>query len=535
MLKFFKKHHFACLTVIILLFSAALRLYKMGDVPHGMTWDEAAIGYNGYAIFTTRRDEWIHKLPISFRSFGDYKAPFAIYLNGLFTYLFGLNLWAVRFPFVLIGISAILGIILLTREVGKTLNWKSIQLKWLPIVSGTLLTLSPWHLHFSRTGFESGIALSFTIWAMFLLFKFYNSKTGKLVWLFSSVLMFSLTFYTYHSSKIVSPVLILMVIVYLFDKTKQLWRSLLAGGISGIVLLLPLIKDSIFGKGLERASTLIFNQSDSIPETISLFSKQFIAHLNPSFLVMGESTNFRNGDGNWGVLLPVTFFLVVISFFFIYKRVIKRQNWGFYLFALSWIAVGIAPAALGLELVPHSNRSLLALPGFIILAIFSLLDFSKWLESTKINKKIIGSHGEKNMVWISVMGTMIFFQAIFFVKYLNNYYTNFAASSSSDFVDGYLEAFDYVKQFEAEKGKIVFTSEYGQPYIFALFSRKTNPIWYQGGSLIKYEFKEVNVGDLERTNAIIVAGQDSEFINPERADKVIYGSDGEVRFKIFIK
>lgn len=507
----------------------------MAEVPHGMTWDEAAIGYNGYAIFTTRRDEWIHRLPVSFRSFGDYKAPFAIYLNGLFTFLFGLNLWAVRLPFVLVGIGAVLGLILLVKEIGKSLEWNKNQLHWLPLISGIILTVSPWHLHFSRTGFESGIALSFTIWAIFFLFKFFNVQKLKFVWLLSSVLMFALTFYTYHSSKLVSPLLLVLVLLYFFKQAKKEWKKLLFGGITGLVILEPFIKDSILGKGLERASTLIFNQSDSMVETISLFSKQFVAHLSPQFLVLGQSTNFRNGDGQWGVLLPITFFLVVMSFFFIYKRIMTQKKIGLYLFALCWIFIGIVPAALGLELVPHSNRALLALPGFIILAIFSLNDFSEWVEKTKINKKIEGSHGEQNMVWVSVMGTMIFLQAIFFIKYLNNYYTDFAKNSTDDFVDGYLEAFDYVKQFEKDKEKIVFTSEYGQPYIFALFSRKTNPIWYQGGSLVKYEFKPVNIGDLSRINAVIVAGQDSEFIDPKAADKVIYGSDGEVRFKIFVR
>ncbi|NCQ11990.1 MAG: hypothetical protein GW809_07600, partial [Bacteroidetes bacterium] len=86
------------LVLSILVLSIFLRFYKLGTVPHGMTWDEAAIGYNGFAIFNTRRDEWLQRLPVSFQSFGDYKAPLAIYLNGIFTYLFGLNLFAVRLP-----------------------------------------------------------------------------------------------------------------------------------------------------------------------------------------------------------------------------------------------------------------------------------------------------------------------------------------------------------------------------------------------------------------------------------------------------
>lgn len=535
MLNFFKQYRYILLVILILLIALGLRFFKLGVVPHGMTWDEAAIGYNGYAVITTRRDEWITRLPVSFRSFGDYKSPLAIYLNGLSTLVFGMNLWAVRLPFALIGVGAVLGMILLTRELGLKLGWHKKQLFWLSLVSGSFLTFSPWHLHYSRTGFESGLALNFTIWGVYLLMKSYNKNKVNFLYLLSSVLFFVLTLYTYHSSKIVTPLLVLMMIVWYKDKILKSLGQFIISGILGGVILFPLLKDSFLGKGLERAGTLIFVQSDSVLELIQIFLKQFLAHLNPTFLVMGQTTSFRHGDGSWGVLLPVTFFLTLLGVVFFFKKINQGKISRDYLFVFFWIIIGIIPAALGSELVPHSNRALLALPGFLLLAILGLKDFSNCLVKTKINKKIIGSHGEKNMFLITILGLMIFLQTVFFIKYSHNYYNNFAKVSASDFTDGYLEAFDYVKQFENDKDKIVFTSEYGQPYIFALFSRKTNPIWYQGGSLIKYEFKQVNIGDLQRENTVIVAGQESEFIEASRADKVVYGSDGEVRFKIFVQ
>ena len=69
----------------ILLLASILRFYQLGNIPRGMSWDEVAIGYNGYGIATVRRDEWLNRLPITFKSFGDFKAPLAIYINALFT------------------------------------------------------------------------------------------------------------------------------------------------------------------------------------------------------------------------------------------------------------------------------------------------------------------------------------------------------------------------------------------------------------------------------------------------------------------
>ena len=141
---------------LILLLAFVLRFYKLAEVPHGMAWDEVAIAYNGFAIFNTRRDEWLQKLPITFRSFGDYKAPFAIYESGIFTALFGMNLWAVRLPFAIYGVLAVLATYLLFKE----LFYKHENREKWALLAAFILATSPWHIHYSRMAFESGISLS---------------------------------------------------------------------------------------------------------------------------------------------------------------------------------------------------------------------------------------------------------------------------------------------------------------------------------------------------------------------------------------
>ena len=51
----------------------------------GLGWDEAATAYNGYGIVIVHRDEWLARMPITFKSFGDYKAAVAIYLDAIST------------------------------------------------------------------------------------------------------------------------------------------------------------------------------------------------------------------------------------------------------------------------------------------------------------------------------------------------------------------------------------------------------------------------------------------------------------------
>lgn len=526
---FFWSRWFLILSIGILFLSFLTRFYLLGSVPHGMTWDEAAIAYNGHAIWTTRRDEWLTRLPVSFRSFGDYKAPAAIYLNGAFTKLFGMNLWAVRLPFALAGVAAVGGIILLVREWGNTFGWTKKESLVLALIAGAMLATSPWHIHYSRTGFESGISLTLLIWFVYFWLKAMNQEKKSGLYLAISTFLAAINLYVYHSAKLVIPLLGIILLWQFRKSLKSKIVPLCISGVGATALLWPLLKDSLYGKGLERAGTLIVAKTDSFFELMVILWQQFFAHLSPTFLVMGETHSFRHGDGSWGVLLWPTFVLLLLGL----AAIFKKKNLAGWWLALTMIVVGILPAALGAELVPHSNRALLALPGFFLLCLEGLRLLSEVVKKSSLNQQVIGSHGEKNMVWVSVMGTILLWHSLLFVTYLSHYFGQFAKVSAEDFADGYIEAFEYVKQHESEVDKIVFTSDYGQPYIFALFVRKTNPIWYQGGSLVKYEFKDVDNGDLSRTNAIIVGSKNDLDLDDQTADKLVYGSDGAIRFKIF--
>jgi 4-amino-4-deoxy-L-arabinose transferase-like glycosyltransferase len=557
-----KIHYYPLAIISILLIAACLRFYKLAQVPHGMTWDEAAIGYNGYAVLHTRRDEWLKKLPISFMSFGDYKAPLAIYLNGIFTFLFGMNLWAVRLPFTLSSIFAVLGIIFLVEEIFKLSNktrsvFTNDQRKKLALLAGIMMTISPWHLHYSRAGFESGMSLMFLIWGLLFLFKFSQGSfftrlalpknLKEVLTLLKAITLLACSIYTYHSAKIVAPILAISLVLFKFKIFLQKkWQSLIAF-LWTLVLMMPLLIDSLMGKGLTRGGTLIFSQNLSFFELISTMIKNYISHLHPNFLIFAQTTTLRHGTGAWGVLLPITYlsiiYLILRLAFQIYKKLSKKIDFSLPFskviihFALIWILVALLPACLGKE-IPHSNRALLALPGFILFAILGLIDFYILVEK-KIKKVKLKNKQKKTVLkgFFISLGTI---QFLSFLAFQKHYYTEFARASAADFQDGYLEAFTYVKDYaKGENGrkkvdKVIFTSDYGQPYIYALFVNQLNPIWYRGGSLNHYEFKDhVHRGDLGLKNTIIVGSKDDD-LPDEQVEKFILGSDGEVRFKIYV-
>ncbi len=533
--QFFKKHFFIIFLSLILFVGIGARLYKLGEVPHGMTWDEVAIGYNGFAIWHTRRDEWLERLPASFKSFGDYKAPLAIYLNAPFTFLFGMNLLAVRLPFFLASILVLIGFILLIQEVFND--------RFYVLVGVLLLATSPWHIHYSRTGFESGLALSFFIWALYLLIKSLKLNFTKWYSTLLSGLLFVLSIYSYHSAKVVIPLTLLLFLLVFRKRVIKSYRKLFIPTIVSLALLYPLVKDAVYGEGLARAGVTIFAQKMSFLEKMVYILKSYLVHLSPQFLLFAQTTTLRHSAGYMGVLLATTFILFIFGLvlFFRRKKNYLQQQDTFKVKLLSFfiylIIIGLLPACMAME-VPHSNRALLALPGFFIVSMFGLEYLKNVLLRSRINQQTRGSYNEKNIIVKSVLGFLLLTHILLFISFLSYYFTTFAKKSTNDFKDGYLEAFHIAHNYEKGLGvemvdKIIFTSDYGQPYIYALFVRKTNPIWYQGGSLIKYEFSDkINVSDLARKNALIVASNKDE-MPLEKADYLVYGSDGQVRFKIY--
>lgn len=532
--------------VLVMILAFVTRFYKLAQVPHGMTWDEASIGYNGFAILHTRRDETTQKLPISFRSFGDYKAPLAIYVNGLFTFLFGMNLWAVRLPFALSGLVAIASMMLVSRLLFDEIVDKKDKKWWnnpdyLAIGTGLLIMLSPWHYHFSRVGFESGMALSFLLLSLlfFLLFKNRKKSMTLLTAFFSisSVVLAVASMYTYHSTKIVTPLIGLLLFVRYFKAVRRKTLPIVVGLCIGAVLLFPLVKDSVFNKGAERLpQTSIFGLEISNTQKAHKIVTGFLGHFDYQFLVGGKTTTLRHGDGHWGVLYITTLFLIVCTI--IFQVTSKNRFRGMVWFSIVWILMSALPAAIGKE-IPHSNRFLLSLPAFIWLAVIGFSQLVDKVDSLKINKKIKGSHGKHNQVLNAVIGTIVLTHLLLFMAYSHDYYTKFAADSATDFKDGYLETLSIVRQYEQglngkpEFNRILFTDVYGQPYIYTLFVRQTNPIDFHNGALIKYSFRKINFGDLGSKDTIIVAAGDNK-LEHQTPDYKIYGSDGEVKFKIFV-
>ena len=87
----------------ILVLSLIVKGYGLSKSPPSVGFDEAALGYNAYSLLKTGKDEYGNFLPLSLRSFNDYKPALYSYLSIPFVAILGLNETSTRMVSVVAG------------------------------------------------------------------------------------------------------------------------------------------------------------------------------------------------------------------------------------------------------------------------------------------------------------------------------------------------------------------------------------------------------------------------------------------------
>ena len=143
--------------VFLTALAAFLRVYRLGDIPHGFHGDEA---WNGLDATRILEEGWIGVYTPG--ALGNMAG--AIYLTALTTWLFDASIFSVRLSMALFGIATIPATHLLLR-----LGFG----RWVALIGTFALAVSYLHLHFSRIGlqlvslpFVAVLASVALLWAM---------------------------------------------------------------------------------------------------------------------------------------------------------------------------------------------------------------------------------------------------------------------------------------------------------------------------------------------------------------------------------
>lgn len=496
--------HFMLVFTIVL--ACALRFSWLGSLPAGLSWDEAAIAYNGYGIVTVHRDEWLQRMPITFKSFGDYKAAVAIYVDAVSTTILGMNNFAIRFPMALAGVvtvgaTYVIGLELFKRRLGAG-------------VAALLVAVSPWNIQFSRVAFESGIGVALTSVMVACLLI---AKRKQWFYVFAGV-SGVLAMSAYHSTKIVIPLLVLWFAWSHKDDLKKNMRWVFSAFLVGMVFLSPLLKETFFGKAGERfyMTSAILDEKGIKPlyVLVPTISSNLVAHLSPTFLLFGETSTLRHGTGKTGVLTYLEFVFLLTALGFMVKSKNKTAIWLFVV-----MCIGLLPAIISND-GPHSNRAHGVVPFVQLLAAWGFLQSYALLSKTvwkKYAPPIIG-------------GLFIIQTVCYAYVYIMTYKT---AEAAKAFQYGYEQAVRYARQQEGDVDKVLFTSAYGQPYIYILLFKKLTPIQFHQGSLANYEIRDLNWPVDRLRKHVLIVGTPKEIPGdaPNVVDEILF-PNGEVAFRI---
>ncbi len=268
------------------------RWFRIDMAPASVNWDEAALGYNSYSMLKTGRDEFGKAMPVSLRSFDDYKPAGYAYLAVPAIFFAGLTETSTRFPSVVMGTLIVFFVIYIGSKISGKFS--------VGVAAGAITAFSPWALHFSRIAFESNVG---TAWYMAGVAAFIYSLKNKNYYPVS-VALFILSMYMYHAQRVIAPLtLIALTLVFWEQKKIYLKSKWLRLVIVAVMLGLPLgVSFLTEPAGSRLAATNIFKLWPFVPKDFPLLifnpvyslawqlTGQFMAYFSPANLFFRGST-----------------------------------------------------------------------------------------------------------------------------------------------------------------------------------------------------------------------------------------------------
>lgn len=476
----------------VIFLAIVLRLVFINYNPPSLNWDEVSHGYNAYSILKTGRDEWGRFFPITnFRAYGDYPLPLNLYLTIPFISLFGINELSIRFPHAILGVLTVIASYYLA--VGVTKNKK------LALITAFLVAIHPWYLFTSRFVNQSNLSIFFLTASMAL---FFNREKNK-YFLPVSFFLLVLTLFSYHTTRIFSPLLLLaLLIIYRKEFVRYFKKKSRGSYISFIILLifflpLPLIisnpetrarssevfliDDGVVGKIIEERNT------SNLPPTVTRllhnrpvyfvkeFANNYLGYFSPQYLFISGGTQYQFSIPGRGML-----YLVSLPFFYLGLLYVAKCGWlgkKDYKLLLVWLILAPIPASITKEYFAVLRSSpILPLPElFTSLGLFT---FSNWFVK-KVNTKYLAEFG---IITVFITASLV---ALY--NYQKEYYGGYKDDYSRVWQYGYKQIVHYAKENYGKYGKIIVTKKYGEPHEFFLFYWPWDPDEYRNDpNLIRF-------------------------------------------------
>lgn len=472
------------LLLIIFLLGFWLRVVGLDRNPIELFGDEIDVGLQAFSLWKTGRDYKGHLLPAYLQSFSEWRAPFLMYATAPFVAVFGLNEWGVRLPSAFFGSLTILLVYWLVLRLSKK--------EKLSLLAAFFLTVSPWHIQYSRAAFEVALML-FLIGGGVLLFLKAKEKEDSKKAVGAGVLM-AAALYTYNTANIFGPLFLVFLSGFL-PPAKKFWPKLWPGKKNSVVAifwlvfliaLVPLGKNIFFGEAATRFEKFsVFGSQeilDKIQQMRSFYPginplltrlfynrpcqwakrilENYVTAFSPRFLFIHGDVTFRHSLHELGQLYWFQLPLILAGIFEALKKFRQKEN----LFWLVWLILAPLPASLTIDGAYHATR--------LILMVIPLCYFS-----AKGGLALIEKINPKKLKLVVFLSGLIFLTE--FLHYQNYYWHYYPTDSWRWWHNGYKEAMESLILREGDFDQVRIETTYEPALPRYLFWKADDPkkIW----------------------------------------------------------
>ncbi len=529
--------------------SIVLHSYKIDRLC--LNEDEAAQGYNTYAVMQTGYDEY-GRVPLRYLSFGENKLPLTGILSAPLITFFGLNDLTVRLPVLLIGTI----FPLLFYGAAYALS----RSKRVAIVACLLASTNIWLYTMSRHQHEAVVLAAIVLLIIALLYRYIgDAKTterrNQVVFgipktvVHLTILLF-MGLYTYHSGKVIMPFLafVSLLLIWKHKRTRFITATILIL----IAFLLFTITEIIHPTN--RVSSLSYFTAPVFTHEIQegrrlggsplYFNKvvygthraiqRTLGYLSPQFLLFSSDPNPRYGSPQVHLLTMFEYALFIVGMILMWwKRHPSR------LLLTSLLLITIVPAAAALPTDSLTRSFIMTVPLILIASLGAnyLWDFGQSRDPVMRSGAVI----------LLLVGTCVhifgFYTSsrAYFHQYLESPQTQKAWQC------GTKELAEYVWKNYTRFDSFFITRTYGQPYIFLLFykpypareyQRIAKPgqyneygFWEQDG-FDKFIFRKPLIPNKKSKSAFIMTPEEAAMNTLDSRTLKPILHDGQVRFYI---
>ncbi len=456
-IEIFINRYYKIIVVILFILALFTSLYQLGIIPYGMHVDEAGMAYDALSLSKYGVDRYLNKFPVYLINYGGGQSAMYAYLAAILIKIFGYSIYVVRMPAIILRMLLVIGGFIMVKDSKDKMQGLLILF---------LLAIAPYFIMQSRWGLDCNLLVGFLTIAFTFLVKAINKNSTKL--LIISGILFGLSLYTYALSYIILPLLLLIIVIYLWYLKKIDLKKLIAFGIPIFLFAIPLmlmilVNNGFIGqiKGIITIP-LLNNYRGGEISPLNIFQNLYIFKTvltYDSTYVFGNSLVY-NALPIFGTLYYMTIPFIILGLGYCissFRKSLKEKQFSLDALMLMWFSSVIICQLL--IVYPNINK---ANAIFFPLAYFALQGIIYTIKNYK------------NMIIPIIIMLLINF-GLFFNYYFNQYNTDYM--DQSYFATTYLDALAYSRSLGKENIYIEDNLA-SQEYIYPLLENAVSPYEY---------------------------------------------------------